>query len=392
MQPLQSLQLKLASLSIFHCLLTKPLFIRLQYLLEKSQGYPTIEYVKAYQSFYTYLLEENINLSELVLNHVLNSENVYIMRYMKNQPLPNIYEQRLRKELDILKEIASLSSDVFEVGMEVGEWFVSDVDLHCAYFQKINNIHKEGVGMFANYHMFVFEDNEIIPLTCPDPIQLHHFSEYQRERDVVIKNTLSLLYKEKASNLLLYGDAGTGKSSTIKAIANAYYKEGLRLIEVKKKDLIHLKQLLERISFYPLKFIIFIDDLSFHAGDENYAALKSILEGSVSAISNHICIYATSNRRHMVNETHQARAGDEIHLQDTLQEVVSLSSRFALTITFQKPNKDVYLKIVEDLAKQEEIDCPTEQLYAKAEAYALRNHGRSPRSAKQFVELLKNGI
>ena len=189
--------------------------------------------------------------------------------------------------------------------------------------------------------------------------------------------------------MLLYGDCGTGKSSTVKAIANEYAPQGLRLIELKKKQLHELPTIVETVSRNPLKFIIFIDDLSFTEDDDDFAALKAILEGSVSSSAANLVIYATSNRRHLVRETFSARQGDEIHFKDTMQELLSLSDRFGLTVTFQKPDKKTFLEVVSSLAKQYELEMPKDELDMKAEAFALARGGRSPRVAKQFIEYLK---
>ena len=188
------------------------------------------------------------------------------------------------------------------------------------------------------------------------------------------------------------GDAGTGKSSTIKAVAAALAPQGLRLIEVKKNQLYQIPQIMEELASNPLKFILFIDDLSFNGNDDNFSALKATLEGSISGCGDNVAIYATSNRRHLVKETFSDRTGDELHVNDTLQETMSLSARFGLTITFQKPDKDQYLTIVRSLAAEYGIEMDEGELFRKAEAYAIRKSGRSPRTAKQFIELLKIGI
>ena len=207
-----------------------------------------------------------------------------------------------------------------------------------------------------------------------------------------MKNTEALVNGTGASNMLLYGDAGTGKSSTIKAVAAALAPRGLRIIEVKKNQLYQIPNVMEELASNPLKFILFIDDLSFTGNDDNFSALKATLEGSISGCGDNAVIYATSNRRHLVKESFGDRAGDELHLNDTMQETMSLAARFGLTITFQKPGKDTYLTIVKSLAKEYGIEMDEEELFKKAEAHAIRKNGRSPRTAKQFIELLKIGI
>ena len=225
-----------------------------------------------------------------------------------------------------------------------------------------------------------------MPIQSPDPIRLSEMSGYEAQRAQVIDNTKALLMGRPASNILLYGDAGTGKSSTVKAVVNEFAGKGLRMIELKKKQLYQLPMLLDRLSKNPLKFILFIDDLSFDRDDGDFAALKAILEGSASGRPQNLVVYATSNRRHLVRETASARAGDEIHLSDTIQEQMSLSDRFGILITFLRPEKDVYLEIVLHLAEQYGVMMDRDELIQKAEAHALRRNGRSPRTARQFIE------
>ena len=231
-----------------------------------------------------------------------------------------------------------------------------------------------------------------MPVKHPDCQMLDQLFGYERERDLIIRNTRALVDGTGASNMLLYGDAGTGKSSTVKAVAANMAPDGLRVIEVRKNQLYQIPDIMEELSANPLRFIIFIDDLSFNGNDDNFSALKATLEGSISGCSDNIAIYATSNRRHLVKETFSDRTGDELHVNDTLQETMSLAARFGLTITFQKPDKDEYLHIVKELAAEYGVDMDEAELFRKAEAHAIRKNGRSPRTAKQFIELLKIGI
>ena len=226
----------------------------------------------------------------------------------------------------------------------------------------------------------------------PDPQRLEELPGYEQERQKIIANTKALLEGRPANNVLLYGDAGTGKSSTIKAIANAFAGEGLRLVEVKKNQLYQLPDLMDTLAANPLKFVLFIDDLSFTANDDQFAALKAILEGSVGGRAKNIAVYATSNRRHLIKETLTDRSGDDIHESDTRQELMSLSARFGLTITFASPDKDRYLYIVDELARQYALPLEERELHIRSEAFALRAGGRSARVAKQFVELCKAGV
>ena len=250
----------------------------------------------------------------------------------------------------------------------------------------------KGFGMFARHHVFTLEDGRLTPVRYPDPQRLSELPGYERERQKVIENTRALLAGKPAANVLLYGDAGTGKSSTVKAIANEYAADGLRLVEVKKHQLYQMPALMDELAQNPLKFILFIDDLSFAANDDNFAALKAILEGSVGGRSHNVAVYATSNRRHLVKERMSDRTGDDLHEGDTRQEMMSLSARFGLTVTFQQPDKARFDAILLDLAKQYKLQMPSDQLFLRGEAFALRAGGRSPRVAKQFVELAAAGV
>ena len=258
--------------------------------------------------------------------------------------------------------------------------------------EKLSNISRTGYGIYAKYSFFRLEDGEIVPVAHPDYQRLDELFGYERERDIIIRNTTSFAKGQGASNMLLYGDAGTGKSSTIKAVCASLAPKGLRIIEVKKNQLYQIPALMDELAKNPLKFILFIDDLSFASNDDNFAALKAILEGGVGGRSHNVAVYATSNRRHLVKETMADRSGDDLHAMDTRQELMSLSARFGLTVTFQQPDKDRYDRILLELAKQYNVQMPSDQLFIKGAAFALRAGGRSPRVAKQFVELLAAGV
>ncbi len=229
-------------------------------------------------------------------------------------------------------------------------------------------------------------EGRIVPVGHPDTICLEELVGYERERGLVLDNLRALLEGGRAANMLLTGDAGTGKSSTVKAAGNALKGEGLRIIEVRRDQLGHIPALLDELSGNPLKFILFIDDLSFRKDDDSYSALKAVLEGSVSARSRNVILCATSNRRHIVKEKFSDREGDDVHRSDAMQETVSLADRFGLHVTFQRPGKDSFLAIVHALAQRQGVDGP--ELDAAAERFVLLRGGRSPRLARQFVDSL----
>lgn len=234
----------------------------------------------------------------------------------------------------------------------------------------------------------VGDSGEILPIASADKISLDSFIGYHEERKKVMDNTLAFLSGKPAANILLYGDAGTGKSSTVKAVVNHLFDSGLRLVELRKNQLLLLPKIMGEISKNPLKFIIFIDDLSFNTNDDNFSMLKATLEGSASARASNAVIYATSNRRHIVKESFGDREGSDIHRNDTVQETLSLSERFGLTVLFGKPNKQLYLEIVNELAQRNGITMDKTELETKAEAFALNRGYRSARCAEQFIDSL----
>lgn len=396
MYDLTNLYARLSSLAIFRNLLTSPVMEKFMAFLACPKDDVSAS-VNSYSDFVSRLYQEGEDFSAYILNYILEDENSYMLAKCSGDTAAGPMEEALQQELCLLQELCSLTSDEAQSlipgykGFLPG-WSTSFFDLKSIYRDRIDNIHQKGYGMFAQYHMFSVSDGQIVPIKHPDPQRLDQLSDYELERSKVIRNTEALLSGAPASNVLLYGDAGTGKSSTIKAIANAYKDQGLRMIEVKKNQLYQIPDIVETLSSNPLKFILFIDDLSFTSNDDDFAALKAILEGSISAKSSNLAIYATSNRRHLIKETMTERSGDELHLNDTMQELMSLSARFGLIITYQRPDKRVYCNIVLNLARQYGLTMDEELLLQKAEAHAIRSNGRSPRTAKQFIELVKNGI
>ena len=393
---LAELNIKLSALSIFRDLLRDPVIAAFQNLMAALEDKELLQQVYAYGEFVSCLYQKESNLSTYIRNLILNDENFYVKEKAAEAPVSQTVETALKKELDTLEKLSAVTSEAVKSVIAykgfLPDWETTPFDFHYEYRERIHRLPYTGYGIYAKYTVFHLENGGIQPVKHPDTQSLSQLFGYERERGLILKNTEALLSGEGASNMLLYGDAGTGKSSTIKAVCNHYGPQGLRLIEVKKNELFRIPYLVEELSANPLKFVLFIDDLSFSSNDDNFSALKAILEGSVSTCGKNIAIYATSNRRHLVKETMGDRAGDELHVNDTLQETMSLAARFGLTITYQRPDKEEYLAIVKNLAREYGLDVPEKELFRKAEAHALRCGGRSPRVAKQFIELQKIGI
>jgi len=248
---------------------------------------------------------------------------------------------------------------------------------------------KNGTGEFAKHYAYkVNNEGKLTPVLTPDTVRLSDLKYYEPQKQKANDNILSFLAGNKYNNVLMYGDRGTGKSSCVKALANEYAEVGLRIIQLEKDKLRYLGDLLSDLTENPLKFLIFIDDLTFSEDDENLNILKAVLEGSLTSQPSNVVIYATSNRKHIVKETFSAREGDEIHRQDTIDEMMSLSDRFGLMITYQMPSKEVFLEITRLLAKERGINEPFEQIAEGVEQFALARGFRSPRIAKQFLDLM----
>ena len=395
---------RLHGLVVFRSLLDDPVVAKLLDLTDRMEagapGYGPV--CDAVAQFEAALFEHTTNWGSYLSAAVLEAETVCVRQAASGTLAPAL-QTALDSELAFLQALCGLTLDelLAAAGSATGQaqelaflprWETSGIDLPAAYAQRMSEVGRKGYGMFAKHHVFTVENGQLVPVKYPDPQRLSELPGYEKEREKVIANTKALLAGMPANNVLLYGDAGTGKSSSVKAIANEFAPDGLRLVEVKKNQLYQIPDLMDRLAANPLKFILFIDDLSFTANDDNFAALKAILEGSVGGRAKNIAVYATSNRRHLIKETLTDRTGDDIHEADTRQELMSLSARFGLTVTFQRPEKARFETILAELAKQHHIDMPMDQLLVKAEAFAIRAGGRSPRVAKQFIEQCEAGV
>ena len=351
------------------------------------------EKIKKYGAFVSEIYKNGGNLSKCVQNALFENENVYVKSVAWGQDINKNIESSLEFELSTLNDFSSLSANSFAIDMGIGtkipEFDTDKTDIAKLYKERLESIEKYGYGIFASNCMFASTDlGEIIPIESADTTTIDTFIGYKEERQKVLDNTNAFLENRPAANILLYGDAGTGKSSTVKAVANHLFDRGIRLIEIRKNQLLLLPKIMAQISKNPLKFIIFIDDLSFNKNDDNFSMLKATLEGSASAKAKNAVIYATSNRRHIVKETFGEREGNDIHRNDTVQETLSLSERFGLTILFAKPSKPLYLEIIKELAKRNNIEMDENELFVKAEAFALNRGYRSARCAEQFIDSL----
>jgi len=265
-----------------------------------------------------------------------------------------------------------------------------------------NFYRKSGAGIFARYYAFNWEHGDqsgfLKGVPFPDPVRLSDLFGYENERREVLENTLQFLKGYPANNALLYGNRGTGKSSTVKALVNEYHSQGLRIIEVSKALLSDFPAIIRRLRGSSRKFIIFVDDLTFEDSSDNYTALKAVLEGGLEMRPSNVLIYATSNRRHLIKEKFSDRfepslnKDDEIHKNDGVQEKLSLADRFGITVLFTAPDQEKYLSIVHSLAVRRSIQVMEKDLNREALQWAARHNGLSPRSARQFIDWLQGHL
>ncbi len=386
MKDLSVLKERIKGLTVFRELLNEKPINKLLVYLEN----PSIE---SYADFVYVLYEANGgNVSKYVRELCENSQNVYVKSVAKTKTAPKHIYEAMEYDVKTLQEIANLTPNDLMTPIRHGNFLPAfefeKVQLLDEYIYRTQNVEKYGYGIYAKNRMFYVDGDKITAVKNPDKIRLTDLIDYESERQIIIDNTKALLDGKPAANVLLTGDAGTGKSSTVKGIVNEFWEDGLRIIQIKKEQLSIIPKILDELSNNPLKFILFIDDLSFLKDDDNFNSLKAVLEGSVTAKSQNVVIYATSNRTHIIKEKFSEREGDDIHHNDTVQELMSLSERFGIRVTFSKPDKKTYLNIVNHLVKLNNISVDKNDLEILAERFALEHGGRSARIARQFVDFL----
>ena len=288
----------------------------------------------------------------------------------------------------------SVSQKVRELSVKLAECKSGQTmaDLILTHYQNY------GVGMFGLNRAFRIRSTgatpEFLPINNAEPIRLSDLIGYERQKAQLVANTRAFVEGKKANNVLLYGDSGTGKSSCIKALLNEYYDQGLRMIEIYKHQFTDLSAVIAAVKNRNYRFIIYIDDLSFEEHEIEYKFLKAVIEGGVETRPENVLIYATSNRRHLIRETWGDRADmqhdpdAEIHRSDTIEEKLSLSARFGVTINFSSPDRQLFYDIVDTLTQREGIIIDREVLHREANRWEIRHGGVSGRAARQFVDHL----
>ena len=289
----------------------------------------------------------------------------------------HIFNKRIRDRIIELSVALSQAADADEFQEAVAQFY-----------------QEYGVGKYGLNKAFRVEDEgpvaKTVPIVNVEHVYLDDIVGYQAQKDKLIENTEAFLAGRAANNVLLFGDAGTGKSSCIKAILNKYYDRGLRIIEVYKHQFHALSSILEQVQDRNYKFIIYMDDLSFEESELEYKYLKAIIEGGLGRKPKNVLIYATSNRRHLIREkfSDKRELDDDLHANDTVQEKLSLVARFGVTIYFGRPDKKEFQNIVKVLAERYHVAMPEEELLAEANKWELSHGGLSGRTAAQFITYL----
>ena len=269
------------------------------------------------------------------------------------------------------------------------------MSLLCMMYDVLTGFYKDyGVGKFGLHRAFKIisdgQEPEIAPITRTEKVVLSDIVGYEIQKKKLRDNTEAFIQGKKANNALLFGDSGTGKSTSIKAILNEYYKDGLRMIEIYKHQFKDISNVIAQIKNRNYKYILYMDDLSFEEFEIEYKYLKAIIEGGLETKPDNVVIYATSNRRHLIRETWSDRkqAPDDVHGGDSMQEKLSLATRFGESIYYGKPNQKEYLEIARELAKRYDIQMSEELIEQEAVKWELGHGGRSGRTAQQFINHL----
>ncbi|MEA5471659.1 ATP-binding protein [Spirulina sp. 06S082] len=405
------LQQQAASLLLYQNVLDNNVGRAFISLLSALKEGNSVHCLQAYGSWFKTLAETGKNWQDYLIQQILWDDNPFSrqVQQISLDALPPALIAAVQYDLQALNSLYCCSEEQLSKWVRATckmqelpvVWYIEGTRSHFLHQhnnwsevlpQLAEHYGQNGTGIFSRYRALRWQEGQLKGISHADPIQLTEIVGYETQKAILIKNTEFLLAGYPALHVLLYGSRGSGKSSLVKGLLGKFGDRGLRLIEVSKSELYDLSAILEQLRNISQKFIIFVDDLSFEEDDEAFKSLKVVLEGSVTAKANNVLVYATSNRRHLIREFFEDRPrprdSDEVHSWDTMQEKLSFSDRFGLTLTFEPANQDTYLEIIHHLALEANINLETEDLEFRAKQWATRHNGRSGRTARQFIDFL----
>ena len=325
------------------------------------------------------------NFSEYVKELVIHDENAFSRACAAGGNISPYLKRAYICDLAEIGRALDFSSPDFNMGKPSAplvNWDEKAANLLYSFYQS------SGYGKFISSAEFCWTaEDELIPVRSPSALSLGDLKGYEHEKAQVYDNLENFVRGLPYSDMLRYGDRGTGKSSTVHAMVKNFFPHKLRLVEIAKENVGHLPKLKSYLSSIPLRFLVFIDDFSLSEHDDRISSLKTALQGSAEGHADNVMIVATSNRRHIVEESVSARE-NSMHREENEQELLSLSDRFGITVLFSATNKETYLKIVRALASEDGVLLSGDALDAVAERWALVRGGRSPRRARQLVDYL----
>lgn len=343
------------------------------------------------------LTESSCDLSAAVHMAVYKSDAPWPRRVAAGERLDDDQASAARRDLEALSLLSDLDSEALrpilsgllpEAAQEAVEALPGWTFGPLTFEEVVFWYQTCGVGPFTGRRAFLWDGGQLLPVRDPDVPRQEDLVGYKLQRDQVEKNTRALLAGKRVNNVLLFGESGTGKSATVKSLLSLPDTEQLRLIEIEKNSVTALPQLIRTLAGERQKFILFIDDLAFDQDDSAYSVLKTILEGGLEPRPDNVAIYATSNRRNLVRQTFSDRAGDEVDRDETIQEKTALADRFGLRVVYQGFTKAEYLALVKKLARDKGVKLKGKALEEQAVKWDVRHPGRSPRTARQFVDSL----
>lgn len=367
--------MKLSGLTVLHGILRDPLIA----------AFAAVDGKKSRTQFLRKLYERRAEtaFASYVADAVLSDENAFSKACAACGRASSFVREAYLADIRLIGEaLENAEEDGFRMGKApapFGNWDETTVRRLAALYKK------NGYGRYLLHDAFRFQAGELVPIFSPSDVSLADLKGYAREKAEVKDNFENFVRGLPYADMLLYGDRGTGKSSTVHAMVNLFRTQKLRLVEIAKENVLALPVLKTRLADEPMKFVVFIDDFSLQESDDRVSTLKAALQGSMEGHVGNVMIVATSNRRHIVEENFSSRM-NSVHAGDSEEELLSLSDRFGITVLFAATNKEAYLAIVRELAADMGLKTPAETLDALAERWALIRGGRSPRRARQFVD------